>query len=184
MLVPQEAPCPDCGHARRDHEFTMEVAAERCIHCGCTVEVIPVLGMWNPNAEPRGFDWAFALGLFVLTINSEESLFSDTIGELRPGFVFAPGEQDDLRTVELIVRDLWSRYAPPKPKPASMTSRDVAAENAGVDRYEEEKRRLASVLLTLAVNDEWRLYFPAVEHEKVEAARRIIIAHGGDRIES
>jgi hypothetical protein len=157
----------------------MEVAAERCAQCGCTIEAIPTLGVWNPEVPGRPFDWTFALVTFVMSIEEGECLYTDTIHRWRPGYVLKEGELEQLRAVELLVRSLWSRYAPPAPEPAGQRPGNLAAENAEVDEYEARKNALAGVLLRLAVTDEWQTFFPTSEHHEIKTARHIVIEHGG-----
>ena len=182
MLIPQESPCPECGHARRDHEFSFDAPGfERCNHCGCTATTIDNAIVLDLDAPPHPFDWTLALATFVMEIESEDGLFIDTIEKWEPGYTLQPGEREDLRSVELIVRGLWMRHKPKKPAPPELRARNVAEENAAVDRYESEKMHLQGVILRLVATDEWRSYFAADEHEAIQQARRIIRSHGGDR---
>lgn len=107
--------------------------------------------------------------------------FSDEIVDLKPGYDLRPGELAELRAVEEIVRDVWQRFAPPKPAPADLSNRRVETENEAVDKYLAEKARLHGVLARLMYTDDWQLFFPASEHGRLEAARRIVASHGGDR---
>ena len=177
MLVPQDTPCPECSHPRGDHQLTTAFG-EECTVCGCTATWVDNAIVWDPSAAPTPFDWTFALITFFMFIEEEE-FYTDTIDRWRPGYALQSGEIEDLRAVEGLVRDLWKRYAPPKPKPADLTVRSVAEENAAVDRYEQEKDHFWGAIIRLLVTDEWRSYFPAREHPAIESVRQIIVAHGG-----
>jgi hypothetical protein len=177
MLVPQDSPCDECGHPRIDHEFTLEVWSERCLQCGCTIEVIPTLGEWNPDAPPRAYDWRFAIISFLMDIE-DESLYTDTVHRWRPGFSLTAAEVEELRRVEVGIRDLWRRYSPERPRPASYGIHDVTAENESVDRFEKAKGMLWGVIARLAISDEWRSFFPEAEHPRIEALREVLIRHG------
>src|SRR5688572_6647290 len=105
MLVAQDSPCPECGHPRRDHEVSVDAGGgERCRQCGCTATTIftePIF--WDPNGPEHPFDWNFALLTFVMELESDEGLFTDSIEKWRPAYALAPGERDELREVEVLV---------------------------------------------------------------------------------
>lgn len=115
----------------------------------------------------------------MMRIKDHEDLFADSIHVWRPGFELEEGEIQDLRAVEITVRHLWNRYGPQRPQPARLNSRDVAADNAAVDEFEEQNRAFLEVVLKLAVTADWRAFFPSPEHVRIEQAREIIIARGG-----
>jgi hypothetical protein len=184
MLVPQNSPCPECGHARRDHELSLSAGGgELCKRCGCTATTIDTTPVFvDPSAPPGPFDWNFALGTFVMELESDEGLFTDTIDRWRPAYELAPGELEELRDVEMLVRELVRRYGPTKPRPASIGGLNVAEENAAVDEYQNASNNLKGVILRLAVTNEWQSYFPASEHAKINRARSIIIKHHGNTL--
>ena len=130
------------------------------------IQELEVWWRWNRTAAPNAVreELESALGLIALQPYSGPRAF-------------------DVDLKELLVRDLWKRYAPKKPGPAVLTARNVAEENATVDRYEREAARLKTAILRLVVTDEWRTTFPAAEHERIEQARRVIIAHGGHMVD-
>ena len=120
----------------------------------------------------------------MMRIEDREGLFADSIHEWRPRYELREGEVDDLRSVEKTVRYLWNRYGPQRPDPALLTARNVAADNANVDAFEERKGHFWSAVLRLLLTDEWRSFFPEEEHARIEQARQIISARGGaDRLE-
>jgi hypothetical protein len=177
MLVPQDQPCPKCGHGRGDHQLNTEFS-EQCVSCGCTATWVNNYIGWDPSAPPTCFDWKFALVMFYMSIEDEE-LYTDTLDRWRPGYTLQPGERDDLRRAEMFVRDLWKHYGPRKAGAADFQSRSVEAENAAVDRYEREKGRFWEGVLRLVVTGEWKSYFPAAEHSAIDSMREIVIARGG-----
>jgi hypothetical protein len=184
MLVPQNSPCPECSHPRGDHDIRFAAGGgEQCKHCGCTATTIrtdPIF--WNPDAPPKPFDWNFALVTFLMELEGDEGLFTDTIERWRPGYELAAGEREELRSLELLVRELWARYSPREPLRADVHGRNINEENAAVDECEAASNTLKGVILRLAVSDEWRSYFPASEHEKIDRARQLIIGHGGTTV--
>ena len=185
MLVPPDQPCSECGHPRRDHDLTADLE-ERCGRCGCRAAASDgTTIVWDPNGPAHPFDWRFALATFLMRMDDDQNgLFADTIHEWRPPYELRDGEVEDLRLVEKIVRDLVARYGPKRPRPARLTSRDVATDTAEVDVYEERKNAICCALLRLMFTDEWRSFFPKAEHERVEEGRRIIAKWGGgDRLE-
>jgi hypothetical protein len=125
MLVPQNSPCPECSHPRGDHDIRFAAGGgEQCKHCGCTATTIrtdPIF--WNPDAPPKPFDWNFALVTFLMELEGDEGLFTDTIERWRPGYELAAGEREELRSLELLVRELWARYSPREPLRADVHGR-------------------------------------------------------------
>jgi len=117
-----------------------------------------------------------------MELETGEVFFTDTMEKWRPGYELAPGEREQLRRVELLVRELWAKYGPRKPPRADMRTRNLVEENAVVDEYETASNTIKGIILRLAVTDEWRSYFPSSEHEKVEQARQLIIRHGGTTV--
>ena len=153
---------------------------EVCIQCGCVATMIHNHVVWNPDGPAHPFDWRFALVTFVMSLDDPDGLFTDTIEKWLPPYELKPGEREDLRKVELVVRELWAEHAPPKPERAARSARNIATENAAVDAYEQRVANLKGILLRLAVTTEWQSYFPPHQHAMIEEVRRIIIAHGGD----
>ena len=182
MLIPQESPCPECGHARRDHEFGSFDAAgfERCNHCGCTATTIDNAIVLDLDAPPHPFDWTLALATFVMELESEDGLFIDTIEKWEPGYTLQPGEREDLRSVELIVRGLWMRHKPKKPGPPELRARNVAEENAAVVAMKARR-------CTCRVSSEARRYgrvaviLQRLTNTKRSSKRGGSSSHGGDR---
>src|ERR1700737_4088575 len=164
MLVPQESPCPECGHPRRDHHVSSSSPlGEKCRQCACVIPIAVNEFVGDPNAAPERFDWGSAIDLLVATI-PVVPLFSDILPSGRPGYAITPREIDDLRTVEYIVRDIWNRYAPRRPSLDRRVA-TVAEENAAVDRYESEKESLKRLLGNLTANEEWRQALPPIAHQ-------------------
>jgi hypothetical protein len=178
MLVPQDSPCPNCGHPRRDHDIGRDPDGEKCAHCDCTIPIEYATFDWDPNEPPDPFNWTGALEFIVVFLDMIQVSFSDFIANARPGFKMTQEERDDLLALDAIVRNLWQKVVPQKPKPAGRENSDVQAENAAVDEYEAHKDVLKSALANLTTTDDWRTVFPEDLHGEIERARAILRRHG------
>jgi hypothetical protein len=177
MLVPQESPCPNCGHRRRDHDLGGD--GEKCAHCDCTIPFRDVQTVeWDPDAPPDPFNWTGALDFIVLFLQMFDASFAHFIEEAHPGFKMTQGERDDLLALDAIVRNLWQKVVPQKPRPAGRGKSDVRAENAAVDEYEAGKETIMNALRNLTATEDWRTVFPEDLHGEIERARAILRRYG------